>query len=64
MERLVQELQSSPITEQHFLLWEMTAVNDQLASLLKLTPTFRAMLKVSTFDFDSIVQVTHCSGFV
>jgi hypothetical protein len=48
MERLVKELRSSPTIEQHFLRSELELVDEQLASLLKLIPTFRAMLKVGT----------------
>lgn len=53
MERLVKELRSSPTIEQHFLRWELELVDEQLASLLKLIPTFRAMLKVGIiFTYD------------
>lgn len=47
MERLVKDLKHSSSIEQHFLESEMEQVHDQLESLLKLNPTFRAMLKVS-----------------
>lgn len=46
MERLVKELQTSPTIEQHFLREEIEPVVEQLGSLLKLIPTFKAMLKV------------------
>jgi hypothetical protein len=46
MERLVKDLKHSSSIEQHFLESEMELVHDQLEGLLKLNPTFRAMLKV------------------
>jgi len=47
MERLVKDLKRSSQIEQNFLESEVISVHDQLDSLLKLNPTFRAMLKVS-----------------
>ncbi|KAG8757483.1 hypothetical protein FRC14_002012 [Serendipita sp. 396] len=57
MERLVKDLHSSPIIEQHFLQWEMDGVHEQLEGLLKLIPTFRAMLKSGLEElFNQIIR--------
>ena len=48
----MKDLQQSSAIDQNFLDGEMEAVHDQLESLLKLNPTFRAMLKVCHWTGD------------